>query len=94
MEMANAGTCARTERPLPLYRMFGAGGGRQRGEADLLDHVQDKHGSRQADIVLAIVRKLMNWYTSRNDDYPKRVGAKLSGHTYDARPRPRLLAPA
>jgi hypothetical protein len=21
-----------------------------------------------------------NWYTSRNDDYPKRVGAKLSGH--------------
>ena len=32
------------------------------------------------DIVLAIVRKLMNWYTSRNDDYPKRVGAKLGGH--------------
>jgi len=21
-----------------------------------------------------------NWYTSRNDDYPKRVGAKLGGH--------------
>jgi integrase len=42
----------------------------RRGDvADLLDHVQDKHGSRQADIVLAIVRKLMNWYTSRNDDY-------------------------
>jgi len=23
----HAGTCARTERPFPLYRMFGAGGG-------------------------------------------------------------------
>jgi hypothetical protein len=36
---------------------------------DPSDHVQDKHGSRQADIVLAISASL--W--SRNDDYPKRA---------------------
>jgi hypothetical protein len=35
----------------------------------LLDGVADDHGTRQADMVLAIVRKIMNWYASRNDDY-------------------------
>jgi integrase len=33
----------------------------------LLDHIEDDRGPRQADIVLAIVRKMMNWYASRND---------------------------
>ncbi len=42
----------------------------RRGDvARLLDHIQDKHGPRQADMVLAIVRKLMNWHQSRNEDY-------------------------
>ena len=35
----------------------------------LLDKVADKHGRRQADMVLAIIRKMMNWYATRNDDY-------------------------
>ena len=37
--------------------------------AHLLDQIVDHHGPRQADIVLAIVSKLCNWYLSRNDDY-------------------------
>jgi integrase len=42
----------------------------KRGDvAALLDYVQDQHGARQADIVLAIIRKLMNWHATRNDDY-------------------------
>jgi integrase len=37
--------------------------------ADLLDHIEDKHGSRQADVVLGIVRSISNWYAPRHDDY-------------------------
>lgn len=37
--------------------------------AALLDRVQDEHGARQADYVLAIVRGIANWYASRHDDY-------------------------
>jgi integrase len=35
----------------------------------LLDQIVDKHGARQADYCLAIIRKITNWYASRNDDY-------------------------
>jgi integrase len=49
----------------------------------LLDHVEDSHGSRQADIVLGIVRSIANWYATRHDDYlspftrgMRRVGSK------------------
>jgi integrase len=35
----------------------------------LLDHVEDNHGRRQADVVLSIVRAIGNWHASRNDDY-------------------------
>jgi len=34
-----------------------------------LDEVEDDHGARQADYVLAIVRGVMNFYASRADDY-------------------------
>jgi hypothetical protein len=37
--------------------------------ADLLDRIEDNHGKRQADLCLAIIRKMMNWYATRNDDY-------------------------
>ena len=35
----------------------------------LLDEVSDNHGPSQADIVLAYVRKLMNWFASRDNFY-------------------------
>lgn len=37
--------------------------------AALLDEVEDDHGARQADYVLAIVRGIMTFYASRADDY-------------------------
>jgi integrase len=37
--------------------------------AHLLDHVEDAHGSRQADVVLAVCRKMSNWFASRHDTY-------------------------
>jgi integrase len=37
--------------------------------AALLDRVEDNHGARQADMVLTVVRSLMNWFATRHDDY-------------------------
>ena len=37
--------------------------------AALLDHVEDGHGARQADTVIAVVASIMNWYAARHDNY-------------------------
>ncbi len=37
--------------------------------AKLLDHVEDNHGSHQADAVLSVLRMLGNWQRDRSDDY-------------------------
>jgi hypothetical protein len=42
----------------------------RRGDvANLMDLIEDKHGRRQADIVLSIIRGIGYWYQARNDDY-------------------------
>lgn len=42
----------------------------RRGDvAALLDEIEDKNGARQADYVLAVVRKLCHWYQARNEHY-------------------------
>ena len=38
--------------------------------AKLLDHVEDHHGARQADLVLTVVRSIMNWQATRSDYVP------------------------
>jgi integrase len=35
----------------------------------LLDHIEDAHGGRQADLVLATVRSISNWFAGRDDSY-------------------------
>jgi integrase len=35
----------------------------------LLDRIEDHNGATQADRVLATLRKMMNWYASRDDDF-------------------------
>jgi integrase len=37
--------------------------------AELLDKVEDEHGARTADYVLAITRGIANWYATRHDTY-------------------------
>jgi Phage integrase family len=44
--------------------------GIRRGDVTrLLDHLEDEHGARQADIVLAIIRKIGNWHATRDETY-------------------------
>jgi integrase len=54
---------------LPTWRDRTFASIRRNDVAALLDEVEDNHGARQADYVLAIVRAVMNWYGTRHEDY-------------------------
>jgi integrase len=55
--------------------------------AGLLDHLEDHHGARQADLVLAIVRSIANWFASRNDSYMTPFVRGMRRHKAGARAR-------
>lgn len=60
--------------------------------AALLDEVEDDHGARQADYVLAIVRGVMNWYATRHDDYVPPIVRGMRRTNPKERARSRILA--
>ncbi len=60
----------------------------------LLDHIQDNHGARQADAVLAIVRSITNWHAKRVDDYVSPVVRGTRRVDPKARTRARILTDA
>jgi integrase len=53
----------------------------------LLDHIEDAHGSRQADLTLAYVRSIANWFASRDDDYVSPFTRGMRRHANGARSR-------
>lgn len=57
----------------------------------LLDEVEDDHGARQADYVLAIVRGIMNWHASRQDDYHPPIARGMRRTDPKSRKRARIL---
>jgi integrase len=59
--------------------------------AALLDHVEDSHGARQADYVLALVRGIMNWYASRHDNYVPPIVRGMKRQSAKAQARARIL---
>ena len=60
--------------------------------AALLDHVEDKHGARQADYVLAIVRGIFNWFATRHDDFTPPIVKGMRRTNPKERARARILA--
>jgi integrase len=59
--------------------------------AALLDDVEDNHGARQADYVLAIVRGVMSWYATRHDDYVPPIVKGMRRTNPKERARARIL---
>jgi integrase len=59
--------------------------------AALLDRVQDNHGARAADYVLSIVRAIMNWYATRNDDFTPPIVRGMQRRSTHAQARARIL---
>ena len=57
--------------------------------ADLIDHIEDTHGLRQARYCYAVIRRVMNWTAARSDDYrpPIMRGMRLGSPAAQARPR-------
>jgi integrase len=65
----------------------------RRGDvAALLDEVEDDHGARQADYVLAIVRGIMNWYAARHDEYEAPIVRGMRRTDPKSRKRERILS--
>jgi integrase len=59
--------------------------------AALLDHIVDHHGARQADKALAIIRKMGNWFATRDSDYISPVVKGMGRYNAAARKRDRIL---
>jgi integrase len=56
----------------------------RRGDVnELLDRLEDKHGASQADGVLAVLRSVMNWFATRDENY---VSPIVKGMRRDQRP--------
>jgi integrase len=65
----------------------------RRGDvAALLDKIEDANGGRQADMVLAIVRGLTNWYATRVDNYTSPIVKGMRRTSPNARKRERILS--
>jgi integrase len=60
--------------------------------AKLLDEIEDNHGPRQADMILAIVRGVMNWHVARSDDYTAPIGRGMRRTHPNERARSRTLS--
>lgn len=60
----------------------------------LLNTIVDENGARQADYVLAIVRKIMNWYASQgiDDEYVSPVVRGMRRTAPEGRARDRMLS--
>jgi integrase len=59
--------------------------------AELLDQVEDDHGARQADYVLAVVRGIANWFATRHDDYVPPMVRGMKRTSAKERERKRVL---
>jgi integrase len=60
--------------------------------AQLLDTIEDDRGARQADMILAIVRSVMNWRAARSDDYSAAIVKGMQRTSPKERARARTLS--
>ena len=59
---------------------------------ELLDALEDKHGQRQADAVLAQLSAMFNWYATRADDYISPIVRGMKRTKAKERQRKRVLS--
>jgi integrase len=59
---------------------------------ELLDHVEDKHGPRQADCCLTVFSSIANWYASRHDSYSSPLVRGMKRANGKERQRERVLS--
>jgi integrase len=57
----------------------------------LLDDIEDNRGPAQADMVLAIVRRIMNWHAARDDDFKSPIVRGMARRKPSDHARSRVL---
>jgi integrase len=57
----------------------------------LLDHIADERGEAMADIVLALLRRIMSWHAARSDDYSSPIVRGMARTKPAERARERTL---
>jgi len=58
----------------------------------LLDHVEDTRGARMADEVLAVIRKIMDWHATRDDEFRSPIVRGMARTNKKERARTRVLS--
>jgi len=58
----------------------------------LLDQVEDQCGAAMADGVLSLLRRIMNWHASRDDDFESPIVRGMARRTPEQRERDRMLS--
>jgi integrase len=59
--------------------------------ARLLDKIEDTSGQRSADVVLQILRRVMNWHALRDDSFKSPIVAGMGRYDNQANARSRIL---
>jgi integrase len=59
--------------------------------AKLLDQIEDKHGVRQADYALAVIRGMANWYAKRHENYASPIVRGMQRRSPKEMARARIL---
>jgi integrase len=72
---------------LPEWRQRPFASIRRAEVAKLIDHVVTRHGRRQADLVLAYLRAMMNWFAARSDDYVNPIVRGMGRNGNESRDR-------
>jgi integrase len=91
------GLRSRNEYARHVERMCKAWVGRdfesiRRGDvAKLLDQIEDKHGTRQADYALQTIRAIANWYARRHENYASPIVKGMARRSQKEMARKRIL---
>jgi integrase len=59
----------------------------------LLDTIEEQRGPRAADVALAVIRKIMNWHATRNDDFTSPIVKGMARSKPAERRGKRILNP-
>lgn len=76
---------------LPTWKNLPVADIRKLDVTKLLDDVEDKHGTRMADLVYARAMRILNWHAARDDDYRSPIAPGSMESRHHNRKRERIL---
>jgi integrase len=59
---------------------------------DLLDHIEENHGQRTADVVLGVLRRIFSWHALRSETFNSPIIKGMARYSYAQHARSRTLS--